>query len=150
MVQSGLSDHDKPCVAWRIAKGLVEIGIDAGADSLQCQAHRLAGNGHKTLETQDVVGTDHFGNLSYKCIGIRDFAACDDEAFEFVVAMFMRVVMVVIVIIVVMVVVVHLMAAFQIAFRADPLAQQLVLAVPPGVDAAQAVCPPGAPPPSTR
>jgi len=97
---------------------------------LQCLPHGLAADGDETLEAQDVVRANCIGHLGGEGCGIGNFAACDDEAFEFVMAMFMGVITVmiivamVIVIRVVMMVVVHFVARVEIGLGPDALAQQ--------------------------
>lgn len=63
MIQTRLTNHDKPRAAHRCAERAVEIGVHAGTNGLQCQAHGLALHRRKPLEAQDIMGADHIGDL---------------------------------------------------------------------------------------
>ena len=56
------------------------------------------------------MGADHIGDLFGEGCGVSDFGARDDEALEFVVAMFMGVMVVVVVIVIMMMVVIVVIA----------------------------------------
>ena len=45
------------------AKWAVKVGVDAGANGLQCQAHGFACDGGEAFEAEDIVGADHVGHL---------------------------------------------------------------------------------------
>ena len=81
------------------------------------RGHRLARNRGKAFQAQDTVATDDVGDLFGKRLGVCDFTARDDEAFEFVVAVFMFVIVVVIVfVIVVVMMVMHLVPGLHVRF----------------------------------
>ena len=79
MVKTSLADHDKPSLAGGIAKGLVEIGVNARADRLQGHPHRFASDRDKAFQAQDVVGLDHSTDLGGKGSGIAHLVTGDDE-----------------------------------------------------------------------
>jgi len=124
VIKPGLADHNQLGLARGIAEGLVEIGVNAGANGLQGQAHGFARDRNEAFQAQDAMGADDVGDLVGKGIGVGDFATGDDEAFKLIMAMFvfMVVVVMIVVIIVVMVMMVDLVTGGEIALRADTLA----------------------------
>ena len=103
----------------------IEIGVDAGANSLKRQAHGFVRDSGEPFEAQDVVGADDVSNLFCKGRGVGNFGAGDDEGFEFIVAVFMCVVvMVVAVVVIIVVMMVNLVPGIEVCFGTDTLAKE--------------------------
>ena len=79
--------------------------LDWRANGLEREPHGFVRDGGKALEPKDTMGADHIGDLFGEGCGVSDFGARDDEALEFVVAVFMGVMVVVIVIMMMVVIV---------------------------------------------
>ena len=107
------------------AKGR-SVGVDSGANCLQRKAHGFACDGGEAFEAEDVVGTDHVGDLFCEGGWIGDFGAFYHEGFKFIMAVFMFVVVVVVIIVVVVMVVmvVDLVTGIEVVFGTDALAEE--------------------------
>jgi hypothetical protein len=108
LVQACLADHNQFGHAVPV-KRLVEIAVHAGANGLQCHAHRFIYDGDEPLKAQDIMGADYIGDLGLERGRIGDIAAGHDKALELVMAVFMCVIVVMVVVVIMMVIIVVVM-----------------------------------------
>jgi len=78
-------DHEAALARLGRTPGPVVIVADARSHRLDQEAHRLAGNGRKTLHPQYIMGLGEAGDALGDEAGIADLAKLHDEALEIVV-----------------------------------------------------------------
>src|SRR5262249_48514504 len=86
LVEALLADHDQPALA-RLARGpaAVILVLEAAADTLHQQAHRLAGDIDEALHAKDIVRLGRLGQTVDHSLRRLECRQVDDESVEVVV-----------------------------------------------------------------